>query len=202
MPVRLHWRDGEAERRREQMSNPWLDGLLRGQTEPRLEIGAIREYLADVRRATQFIDNMARPLCRLLATLSFSPTIGLVENGYSSYTDSPARRPSCGHAVSGVLEREHGLLYGDLVGNDVPVLNGTAIHGVVADPSPYLPQSANMRHDAAVAIETNFVNLVPVTMAELEFLNEGDREERIEQLDEAFAVTGVETLDLRRQSAI
>jgi hypothetical protein len=160
--------------------------------------------IADV--AIHVIDSPKHPFCAVTTVGLASQSIAVIHRQELFTT---VRREQWQGAqfllqfvLEGVLERGAGLNYGDIVGNDVPVLNGTSIHGVLADPTPELPEEANTRLTMAGAIETNFMHLVPLTIRELEVLSSGSRDDQINALDVAFDELGVDTTDLRRASAV
>ncbi|OIH98189.1 hypothetical protein BIU90_12515 [Curtobacterium sp. MCBA15_001] len=107
--------------------------------------------------------------------------------------------------TSTILERGRGLIRGDVVTSDEPLLAGTEIGGVLAAVNPYLPEESSNRPSETGGVETEFMSLIPLTVAEGSWLAaspEADLGARQVRLLELLDDESVDLLDVRRTSVL
>lgn len=108
--------------------------------------------------------------------------------------------------LESVLSRATGLVYGDVISGEPPLLAGTTLTGIMAAVNPYLPEEANMRQDADGRIVTHFMSLLPLAGGEAAYVlggdQAGDRDDREESLLERLDDDSVDLLDVRRPAVL
>ncbi|MEV0668285.1 suppressor of fused domain protein [Actinomadura luteofluorescens] len=97
-----------------------------------------------------------------------------------------------------VLKNAQGFEYDRLFANDVPIVEGTSIEGVLACPNPVYGQDFDLVHDASGKLRIQVITLVPITRAEIGFVEK----EGAEMLWEVFRLNRTNILDVTRRSAV
>jgi hypothetical protein len=107
--------------------------------------------------------------------------------------------------LENVTSRDRGLVLGDVITSDEPILAGTEIAAVLAVVNPYLPEETAVRRSEEGKIITQFVTLQPLTAPEAAMLHGLDaeaREQAEERLLELLDDETVDLLDVRRSSVV
>ncbi|PSL38510.1 hypothetical protein CLV49_2135 [Labedella gwakjiensis] len=100
-----------------------------------------------------------------------------------------------------LLERGSGLNLGDIIASPTPIVEGTAIGGVLASTNPFLDDGFDVEPDEDGGYSRQIVTLFPLTVPEAAELRGRSDDDAVEEFLERLDAAGIDETDLTRPAA-